>query len=549
MPTESTFKGRKIILPGVYSVIESGIKNPPISLSYGNIMVIDTGSGAGYGGGSGVNGELADGLDAVYPVDNIVDFRTMVKGGYWHTLAKPIFQPVPQPGINGASLVYYVRAATTVAASLTFTPVGGGVNGGSIILKCRDEGVIGNGSLTSSELRKGYAFKLSAGVQDPAKFILTFYRGTFTGLAADGYPYGDVAEADSPPLEIVKSIEFADMNEAVAWVNSDTILQSYFFVDTATVAGDASIDAADLSTFSTYQLAVGGTETFDAAGLTAAFNAIATLRYNFLLSDKFGDNAEDADNDLLLTHVLDVDTSFEKMIFIGGGADDTKFAQTNGSIPAAVHFNSDKVVVVHSGVKVDSSITVTKIREWDALYTAALALGRLAGLEPQTPGTFKTLPVAGVSHQLTNPEKKTALSAGVLVVHFDTQLLTPAYTILQAVNTLQNNINIVNVDGSTPEISIRRISAQLNLELTVNARVDLFGTEAGPNLNTLSDQTIVDWVAGQLQFRTASATDDNLILEYRNISVTTDQDTKSVTYEFKPNGPVNKFFLTGFMVN
>jgi len=135
-----------------------------------------------------------------------------------------------------------------------------------------------------------------------------------------------------------------------------------------------------------------------------------------------------------------------------------------------------------------------------------------------------------------------------LMIHYDTNLINPAYTILQAVNTLQNNLNQINPDGTTCEISIRRIASQLNLELIINARIDLLGQESGPNLNTLSDQTIVDWTSGQLQFRTATPTDDNLIIAYKNISVSTTQDAKFVTYEFKPNGPVNKFFLTGFMV-
>lgn len=549
MATEANFEGRKIVLPGVYSTIKSGIKNPPISLSYGNVLIIDTGSGAAYGGGAGINGDLASGLDTVFPVDNIADFRTMVKGGYWYTLAKPLFEPLQQPGINGASTVYYVRAATTVASTMTFNPVGGGANGGTLAMQIRDEGLIGNGTIVSSELRKGYAFKLSAGVKDPAKFILTFYIGTFTGLAPDGFPYGDIAEVDSPPLQIVKSIEFADMQEAIDWANTDAAFQNYFNVETGTVAGDASIDAADLTTFSTYQVGVGGTETFSAADLTAVLNAVATLRYSFLLSDKFGDNAEDADNDIYLSHVLDSDTSFEKMIFIGGGVDDTKFEQTNGSVPAAVHFNSDRVVVVHGGIKLDSQITPTKVRLWDALYTTTLTLGRIAGLEPQTPGTFKTLPISGVQHQLTTADKETGLQAGVLLVHLDTQLLTPSYTILQAVNTLQNNINMINEDGTTNEISVRRISAQLNLDLTINGRRDLLGGENGPNLNTLTDRTIIDWTGGQLSFKIATETDDNLIIEYRNISVVTLQDAKFVTYEFKPNTPVNKFFLTGFMVS
>jgi len=549
MATEVNFEGRKIILPGVYSTIKSGIKNPPISLSYGNVLIIDTGLGAGYGGGAGIDGELSSGLDTVYPVDNIVDFRNMVKGGYWYALAKPLFEPLAQPGVKGASTVYYVRAATTVASTMTFNPVGSGANGGTLVMQTRDEGLIGNGTLVSTELRKGYAFKMSAGVLDPAKYILTFYIGTYTGLAADGFPYGNVAEVDSPPLQIVKSVEFTLMQEIIDWAESDASFQNYFTVETSSSAGDGSIDGDDLTAFSTYQLSTGGTETFSSGNLALVLNAVATLRYSFILSDNYGDEAENIDNDTLLSHVLDENTSFDKMIFIGGGVDDSKFEQTNGSIPAAVHFNSDRVVVVHGGIKLDSSITPTKSRAWDSMYTTALILGRIAGLEPQTPGTFKTLPISGVQHQLTNSEKEIGLQAGVLIIHLDTQLLTPAYTILQAVNTLQNNINMVNEDGTTSEISIRRIAGQLNLELTINARRELLGGENGPNLNTLRDRTIVDWTAGQLSFRTATPTDDNLIIAYKNISVSTIQDAKFVTYEFKPNTPVNKFFMTGFMVS
>jgi hypothetical protein len=549
MAGKVNFEGKNIILPGVYSVVKSGIKNPPIALSYGNILIIDTGSGAAYGGGSGISGTLASGVDAIYPVDNIEDFRKLTKGGYWYVLAKPLFEPQPQPGVSGVSVVNYVRAATTVPAEMTFDPVGGGANGGTLIIQCRDEGLIGNGTLVSSELKKGYAYKLKAGVDDPAKFIIEFYLGTYTGLAADGYPYGDTAEADSKPLTVVTSREFTDFDDLVAWATDDAGFQSYFTIKSEVVAGDGSIDAADLITFTTYQVAISGTETFDAAALTATLTAVASLRYNFILSDKYGDDAEDANNDLLLSHVLDTNTSFEKSIFIGGGVDNTKFSQTSGSIPAAVHFNSDRVNVVHSGVKIPSSITPNKIRLWDSLYMTALVLGRICGLAPQTPGTFKTLPLVGTQHELTTKDMTTGLQAGVIMVHQDTQLLVPSYVILQAVTTIQNNLNQVNEDGTTREISIRRIAAQLNLELAINARKDLLGNEDGPNLFTLTDRTLIDWTSGQLQFRTAQGTTDNLIIAYKNISVTTSQDAKFVTYEFKPNGPVNKFFLTGFMVN
>ncbi len=550
MATEVNFEGRKITLPGVYSTIKSGVKNPPITLSYGNVLIIDSGSGANYGGGAGVGGELANGIDTVYPISNIDDFRTLTKGGPWYKLARQLFQPVQQPGIVGASTVYYVRAAATIGATMTFSPVGGGSNGGSFVAKCRDEGIVGNGAQdTGDELRKGYAFVMSAGVENTSAFIITFYLGTFTGLDEDGYPYGNSLEENSTPLEVIKSDEFLTIDELNDWATSDGIFQEYFVIDDFTSTGDGSVDTADLTTYSDYTLATGGTETFDETNFNLALDSVTTLRYSFLLSDNYGDNAQDIMNDLLVSHVIDPETSWEKMIFIGGGVDNTKWTQTNGSIPIAQHFNTDRVVVVHGGVNVSSSFPPSGVRNENSLFTAATVLGRIAGLAPQIPGTFKTLQLEGLRHSLKNVEKKNGLAAGVLMLHWDTQLDTPTFCILQAVNSLQNNKNQINPDASSFEISIKRIGFQLNLELTINARTELLGNEAGPNLNTLTDRFIIDWVAGQLEARTANATTDNLIVEYRNISVVTNQDIKSVTYEFKPNGPVNKFIMTGFMVS
>ncbi len=547
MASEININGKTYILPGVYGVVKSGIKNPPLSLPYGNILIIDTGSGAAYGGGSGINGDFVDGIDAVYPIGNIDDFRLAVKGGYWYTLAKPLFQPSNAVGVNGVSTAYYVRAATTTGATMTFSPTGGGSNGGTLTVKCKDEGLIGNGVLTSAELVKGYAFKLSAGVIDTAKYILTYYLGTYTGTASDGLPYGSTKEADAKPIVAIESPEFTTMTELEAWAAADDAFNNYFTITTSTVAGDGSLTAADIVTYASYTLAASGTETFGATDLTAVLTAVAEMRYTFILSDKFNADSQDATNDTYLTHILAQTTMFEKQLFVGGGNGSSTFA-TN-SVAAAVHFNSDRVTVVHDSPKITDSNAVNKIRTWDSLYMAALVLGRIAGKEPQVPGTFKTLPLAGVTHKLTIPEKKQGLQAGVLMVHWDTQLNNPAYCILQAVNTLQNNLHMVNEDGTSREISIRRISAHLNMTLIINARTSLLGQEDGANIHTISDRTLIDWTAGQLSYLSATETNDNIITEFRNITVSTVDDAKFVTYEFKPNFPVNKLIFTGFMVN
>ena len=51
MATKFIFNNKQVSIPGSYSKIESGIKNPPLDLEFGNALSIDTGSGAGFGGG------------------------------------------------------------------------------------------------------------------------------------------------------------------------------------------------------------------------------------------------------------------------------------------------------------------------------------------------------------------------------------------------------------------------------------------------------------------------------------------------------------------
>ena len=57
MATSVYFNGKLRTLPGVYSTITSGESSASRNLDYGTVLLIDTGVyGAGFGGGSGVNG-------------------------------------------------------------------------------------------------------------------------------------------------------------------------------------------------------------------------------------------------------------------------------------------------------------------------------------------------------------------------------------------------------------------------------------------------------------------------------------------------------------
>lgn len=149
MATQIFLNGKAISQPGVYSTIKSGVRNPSIALSFGNTLVIDTGSGLGWGGGSGVNGVLKQGKDSVYTFGNVRDFRTFIRGGLHWFLSGPMFLP-GGGATQGISSLTYLRAATTIPAQLAleFGDFASDVtNNGSITLQLRDEGFVGNGVL------------------------------------------------------------------------------------------------------------------------------------------------------------------------------------------------------------------------------------------------------------------------------------------------------------------------------------------------------------------------------------------------------------------
>ena len=118
MATAISVNGKTVTRPGVYALTKSGIKNPSPNLSYGNVCIIDDGIGTMWGGGSGVSGTLKSGVDAVYELTTIQQFRDFVKGGELWNLAKPLFKPA-ENGINGISKAFLVRACETTPATIS----------------------------------------------------------------------------------------------------------------------------------------------------------------------------------------------------------------------------------------------------------------------------------------------------------------------------------------------------------------------------------------------------------------------------------------------
>ena len=266
MATKVTINGRQYARPDVYSIIKSGITNPPLNLSYGNAVLIDTGIGASYGGGSGFAGELKNGLDSVYEFNNIDDFRNFVKGGELWNLAEPLFRP--DTGVNGVSKLFLIKAATTTAAlkSLVFS-------NGSFTVKAKDEGSVSNGVTTSGELTKGLAMKLIASPRVAGKYVLQFWMGSFKGLDSlnSNAPYNNITQANSKPVLLFESPDVSSISELITFFNTNARFNESFTL-TASNIPPASTLATPNVTYSNVLTGFGGTF---ATGITRYFKVTA----------------------------------------------------------------------------------------------------------------------------------------------------------------------------------------------------------------------------------------------------------------------------------
>nr|DAQ05735.1 MAG TPA: hypothetical protein [Herelleviridae sp.] len=545
MASTFIFNGRQISLPGVYSTIVSGEMNPARNLDYGKVLIIDTGKySAGFGGGAGINGENAQGQNAIYTFDNIADFRAFMKGGLWWRVVEALFAPDPSnPDAVGISELEFVRAATTTGAKMTFATSAGG----TFAVKTLDEGLVANGSLLNDELlTKGYGMNFIAGREDATKWILQFWRGTYTGTYSDGLPYGDITQENSDPELVLESPEFKNMQELVDWAQNDSNFALAFVLDSTTnVKENGEITEGDITTAldsKPYILAAGGTESFDMDDFNAVLDQIVGLDYSNVILDQVGDNAYSATTKAYLTHMNGA-AKFQHFLYVAGydkGADFSK------EIDLAKKFDSSFVQLVHGGAGVVSAFDAQKIRWWGVMYNLCAIVGRISGKPPYVPPTFKTIGVDRLQHSLTESEKKKALKYGILTTVLNDY--TGKFNILQGVNTLQDNANLFNAKGQSYSIQFMRIVAQINKELIVNATLDLLGQENGVNANTLTAGAVKDWTVAYLQSRTATDAQDNLILSFKDVVTTRKEDAYFTTYKIVVNNEITKLFFTGYLI-
>lgn len=531
MATVVNFHGKNYIEPGSYAAT---VYNPTSVVNvaeFGNVMIIDTGLSMNgsyeFAGGSGVRGELAQGLKSVYEFENYEDFLSFMGGGFVGNLAEKIFTPLT--GSAGAPKLYYARAATTKCATLTITIS----SGNTLVLKCKNEGIAGNGVKVGEVLKVGYGAQIVAG--DTADtFKLQVYRGSYMGTDDAGESFGAYSLDDAQPNLIAESDDFTTLQELYDWASSNRYMLSNFVVS---MEGDGETELAAVE----MALATGGTTQYlSGTEYDDILEAIDELDVTFFLCTNLnaanGKGVDAATNGKLFTF-LKQDAKFTEFMVVPGGQDDTDLlGESNSSQAIAKYFNSGQVVVVHGSPIVDRK-DGNGTKQLPTIYLAAAIIGLNAGMAAQTPLTFKRVGYQSFAYDLKKREREKALQAGILHV----RNVSGYWCVNQGVTTLQANKKTIADDGQSFELSVELIKAQLNKELILEGQTRFTGQTAAQ----ASPESVKNFTETKLDSLVASTGNDNLLISWQNVKVSANNGDYFITYDFVPNVPVNKTFFVG----
>ena len=349
--------------------------------------------------------KLKNNANAIYEFPTLEDSKKAFKGGLLWDLMDYLWSPSNAGG--GVNKLFYARAATTVAAKVTMNFT----SQAKLVIAAKSEGTVGNGATLSGVLTKGFSVKLKAGVVDAAKFIMTFYQGQYKGqdIYNNNDEY-DVAESSVKDTIICQSTEFSNIGELVTWMNADYQYNLNFKNTTVGLISGATntlsqalaldLNSTDITNYGSHTLFAGGTCVYSSTDLDTLLSNIDELDNSLFLCDDFSivgtltnqqqqdgvnKGAQSVQNTKILSYIKNVASYTEKIMFVGGGNTANQFTGTGSSVDTAKYFNTENVVVVHSGVKVNSRTSTSGLgyKFLPSLYHAAMVCGRTAGLEPQ----------------------------------------------------------------------------------------------------------------------------------------------------------------------
>lgn len=539
MATTVVFGNKICKLPGSYARIVPSIPRETSLASYNNFLLIDTGFGNGFNSLKGIETEGA-GKECVFAL-NEEEANYYVKGGALEPVISGLFHPADnKPGI---STLYLIKAASTTqsAAATSGTPAVVGLFGGKITastLKTVEHGVICNTYPTNitnvADLKKGFALvcKYDNSLE---KAWIEVWQGSYRGQNNGGFEIGEI-EANSSPVILFKSKKCSTPSELVSYLKNPAFgFTDYFVIDnlvtTSNTFGSSDID--ELIKFT------GGSDTYisTAAKLSEVLSYTLDSDYSCMMIAE----ANGATNLLAtaLDHITN-DAKGIKMII-------TAKANQDDAILLAKEYNSDSLIVTANQGKNKNNISSTGFINHDALVTAAKIAGRIFGLSPEIPGTLKSIGFDGMVTEPSDIDLETMLDAGVITPYYDADL---GYFVLsQAVNSLQQNMELINDDCSTFSVQCKRILAQVVKNLVKQSKVDFWGSKGtedkAANKANLSEAYVKAWTETLLSKLSVAPnkTENNYLINYEVTKVEIVQDYINVYLAVTVNGEITKVFF------
>jgi hypothetical protein len=400
--------------------------------------------------------------------------------------------------------------------------------------------------LTVEQKTGNTVFALSGSVTHPTpKVKVQLWHGTYKGMdPLNGVPYDGITADNSAPELVAESGYFSTIQQILDWGNTDSRMKVGFITTGSVTDGSGGvIVSGDITSNNSLVAATGGLETYTPAALVAARNKVKQLTNTFFLATKYGANAAGAENDALVA-VAKTGSRFQRFVFIGGGADVPEY--TSISKPAALHFNAEEAIIVHGDGL--NTLSPNNFKRVSSFYKAADVLGRTCGLEVQTPVTWKKVGIDAEFDPLSEDLFEDANDAGVLITYKDNDF---GFMIVElGINSLQNNDNLVNEDGTSYSIQVARIKAQLNKELSAFLKKKFFSNQtSGPNRNTVSAQELESATDGFLKDKHASTNKDNYLISHQDIVASVSGTAYAVDYKFRINSEVDFIIPTGTIID
>lgn len=532
MATSVIFDGVRRFEPGVYIARRGETEVQPIVQNKGICLLIEGGddiasygtSITGYGGGSGINGTNKKGGDAICAFDSLGQFRDFVGGGQLWSIAEDLF--LPSGGRRGINRLIYARAATTTPSELTLALDSGEfirfgtVDEGS----CTVPGFYGGDNTKISNLARGYSAVLEKGRLNQSKYILKFYRGIHRGVDKNNVPYEDVNSAPKP-IVVCASPEVSTFFELFAWTQTDKTFAQYFSVidSEVTASSESNILADDFTALSTPQLFAGGTTEYNASNLDKIIESLEFVDFDYIL---LPDKGVTSSNTKLAQYANEAER--KKSAYCAGGDDDSEcYGISTSSAEWAKHYNG-RVVVVHSGAYINYQNRSGDIFR-SSKYVTASVLGLTAGYQTEASMTYKGIKYKKLIHLPTAMQRDELLKAGVL--HFK-NVVGKGVVINQEINSLINNTQEINSDGTSPNPQIVRIQDTIEYEILTTLRANYVGENVNANDIAETTQYILNSKKG------------TLIIDGVVTSVRKSQDNFFISYLCTVVNATTKIFIT-----